>query len=129
MTDINLSECVGLRASLSLAVVTAMAIESTVADSAVAGDTAVAVVNTRDESTSVPMGNLKVGMIVIEESADDNEIENYKKKNYLLPIMMMLAMMVMLGPPVRWCRGNCHPALWLEPGPPELADILLVYLF
>ena len=128
MTDIHLSQGVGLRVGLSLAVVAAMAIKSTVADSTVTGDTAVAVVNTRDESTSVPMGNLKVGMIVIEESTDDNDIENYKK-DYLLVIRMILTMMVMLGPPVRWCRGSCHPALWLEPGPPELADILLVYLF
>ena len=79
MTDIHLPQCVGLRVSLSLAVVAAMAIISTVADSTVTGDTAVAVVNTRDESTSVPMGNLMVGMIVIEESTDDNDIENYKK--------------------------------------------------
>ena len=77
MTDIHLSECVGLRVSLSLAVVAA--IKSTVANSTVTGDTAVTVVNTRDESTSVPMGNLKVWMIVIEESTDDNDIENYKK--------------------------------------------------
>ena len=80
ITDINLSQSVGLSICLPLAVVAAVAIKSTVADSTVTGDTAVAVVNTRDDSATIAMCNLKVGMMMFEGLADDNDSENYKKK-------------------------------------------------
>ena len=74
INDINLSKGVGLRVCLPLAVVAAVAVNSTVADSTVARDTAVAVVNTRNDSTTVAMGNLRVGMMMIKGSADEKFI-------------------------------------------------------